>query len=174
MSGLSVAARRIGIGVAAATVGSFGIGAAAWAAPMETQSVVITIDAVTGSQTFTATGPVNGSGFDTPLSSRPTGSVTHNVDQFTLTSGPQSGSTFTVKSVGRQSVTFDPGTCSAVISGSGNYVTTSGSGALTQVKGAGHFTVTGTIGFMSSTGCNPNANPTSGGEVVTASGQGKV
>jgi hypothetical protein len=168
--------------LAAASVTGFVIGgplvglgvSTAGAAPTRAQTVVITVNAVTGNETFTATGPISGSGVDTPQSSRPTGGVTHGVDLFSLTAGPQSGSTFTVKHVGRETDTFDPTTCVVTIKGRGNYVTTGGTGALSKVMGSGHYTLSGTISFLTGTVCNPNGNPSSGSEVITAMGRGKA
>jgi hypothetical protein len=174
MRGVRVAARRVAVGVGVGTMASLGAGTAAWAAPPQTQTVVITVDAATGNQTFSATGPASGSGIDTPTSSTQTGNAQHGTDLFTFTDGPSSGSSFTVKHVGHETDTFDPATCSFSVVGDGNFVVTGGTGALSDIKGSGHYTESGTLTFPTEGGCNPNTNPISGSLVVTAVGNVKV
>jgi hypothetical protein len=172
MRGISVVVKRLAIGVGVGTLASMGAGATAWAAPPQTEGVVLTIDPVTGNETFVATGPASGSGFDNVISTTQTGRTQSGIDQFIFTDGPSAGSSFTVKHTGHETGVFDPVTCTETLSGSGSFVDIAGNGALSNVKGSGGFTETGTITFA--TDCNPNGIPTSGSITVTAIGNIKV
>jgi len=166
---------RVLFGAAAVTgfvIGGQAMGFAAstaGAAPSQAQSIVITID-TSGSSIFTASGPITGSGVYAPQTSRPTGGVSHSTGLLTL----PDGSSFTVKTVGRQSDNFDPTTCIDTITGGGNYIITGGTGALSNAQGSGHYTVSASISFLLGSVCDPVNNPAVGIETITGSGQGKM
>jgi hypothetical protein len=114
----------------------------AQAAPMRTESIVMTSVSLNGVDRPTrvvALGPIHGSGLETQVEQdTETGAIVHSIWHF-------AHGTVTSDAVENYSLDFDPTTCTARAIGTGTWTITGGTGAYAGARGHGTFTDRGVL-----------------------------
>jgi hypothetical protein len=141
------------------------------AATGQPEHLLITIDMIGNTQTFEATGPASGNGTVSSINSPSRGRRNSGVSEFLFSAGASSGSSFTVSHTGRSTRPHvNRRTCTVAYKEYGTFKVTAATGSLSGLSGSGHYKGSGASTYSTRGGCNPNANPITSVEVISATG----